>query len=90
MDKPRSGWVAFTPQSLADMPEGERRQAERLLKDREAARGDLLAVVEVRVYEREAHPQVSFPPDSRLGPEAEPDVVAEVVARAREELGRWR
>jgi hypothetical protein len=46
--------------------------------------------VEVRVFEHDEEPQVSFPPDALLGVETEPALVAAVVARAREQLARWR
>jgi hypothetical protein len=56
----------------------------------EEARGALLAIVEVRVYEHLEEPQVSFPPGAALGPDSDPADVVDVVARARDELARWR
>ena len=58
--------------------------------DRHRVRGPLLAVVEVRVYAEDAEPQVSFPRDATLGPDADRDTIATVVGRARDALGAWR
>jgi hypothetical protein len=77
------GWVSFSPGSGSD-------QTDRRRAAHEEAGGALLAIVEVRVYEHRAEPQVSFPPGAALGPDSEPADVAAVVARARDELARWR
>jgi hypothetical protein len=60
------------------------------MAERAERRGALLATVEVRVYERQEEPQVSFPHEAQLHPGSDPSTVAEVVARARRSLGGWR
>jgi len=57
-----------------------------MIMDRAKRRGELLAIVTVRVYE----PHVSFPPDAVLDVETDQSVISEVVRRARERLGQWR
>jgi hypothetical protein len=90
MPEEQSGWVAFTPGSVSALPDDVRGEVERRLHERAEARGPLLGVVQVRVYEHAAHAYVTFPSDARLRPDAEPGAIAAVVARARDELGRWR
>jgi hypothetical protein len=85
-----SGWISYGPGDNSHLPADVRRQVETRVAQREAARGALLAVVSVRVFEHDEEPSVSFPPEAQLGVEAEPAQVAAVVARAREQLGRWR
>jgi hypothetical protein len=85
-----SGWVSHGPGDSSHLPASVRREVEDRMAQRDAARGALLAVVEVRVFEHDEEPQVSFPPDALLGVETEPALVAAVVARAREQLARWR
>ncbi len=86
MDEERICWVGWGPDSPSrDLPphvHGEfvRRQAER-----KAARGQLLAWVEVRVFES----GVSFPPDGVLSPE-DTEEIAEVIRIARDSLADWR
>jgi hypothetical protein len=89
-DENTSGWVSIAPGSLERLPEQERRRVEQAMAQRAAARGDLLAIVAVRVYERAEEPQVTFPAEARMGPDADPGEVAAVVARAAEVLERWR
>jgi hypothetical protein len=85
-----SGWVSHGPGDNSHLPDDVRRQVEERKAQREAARGALLAVVTVRVFEHDEEPYVSFPPEALLGVETEPAQVAAVVARAREQLARWR
>jgi hypothetical protein len=84
------GWVSWTQDSWVDLPPDVRAQVRREMIERHRARGPLLAVVQVRVYAEDAEPQVSFVPGSALGPDADRETVARVVARARDALGTWR
>jgi hypothetical protein len=72
------------------LTEEQRQFIEEQMRQRQERQGRLLAVVEVRVYENEAEPQVSFPPGSLLKPESDGEKIVEVVTRAREGLGQWR
>ena len=60
------------------------------MTERNEARGALLAVVQVRVYENDELPQVTFPEEAILGVETDPTVLSDVVARARVQLQHWR
>ncbi len=85
-----SGWVSFTPASLAQLPEEQRREVERRGARHEEERGRLLAVVEVRVFEHDEDAQVTFPPGAGLGPDSDAAAIAAAVARARDQLAGWR
>jgi hypothetical protein len=74
----------------ANLTDEQRQKVEDGTRARHQQRGDLLAVVEVSVYERGCHQQVNFPQGSLLGVESDPSVISEVVARARAELATWR
>jgi hypothetical protein len=80
------GWVSSSPGDNSHQSD----QVRQLIRNRRERRGKLLAVVAVRVYEHQAVPQVTFPPDAVLGVETEQSVISEVVRRAREELTQWR
>jgi hypothetical protein len=80
------GWVSYGPGDNSHLPDDVRRDIERRIEER----GALLAIVEVRVFEHDEVPQVSFPPGSPLGVDTEAPVIAELVTRAREELAHWR
>ena len=84
------GWVSWTGDSWVELPPDLRAQARQTMIDRHRARGPLLAVVQVRVYAEDEEPSVSFPGDSTLGPDAERETIAAVVARARDALAAWR
>ncbi|HEX3332777.1 MAG TPA: hypothetical protein VHS57_00440 [Acidimicrobiales bacterium] len=84
------GWVSWTADSWVDLPPETRDEMRRIMIERHRERGPLLAVVSVRVYAEGAEPQVSFPGESALGPDADRATVAAVVARAREALADWR
>jgi hypothetical protein len=84
------GWVAYTSGDNSHLSPEVRAEMERRMKQRQRERGALLAIIEVRVYEHDEEPQVSFPPDALLGNETDSSVISEVVARAREQLGHWR
>ena len=72
------------------LTEEQRQYIEDQMKRRQQRQGRLLAVVEVRVYENETEPQVSFPPGSVLKPESDSEQIVHVVTRARKGLGQWR
>jgi hypothetical protein len=80
------GWVSSSPGDNAHQSD----EVHQLITQRRERRGELLAVVSVRVYEYEEEPQLSFPPDAVLGVETDQAVISEVVRRAREQLTRWR
>jgi hypothetical protein len=84
------GWVSWTADSWVDLPPDVRERARQTMIDRHRARGPLLAVVAVRVYAADAEPQVSFEPGGALGPDADREIVAAVVGRARDALAAWR
>lgn len=69
----------------------QQHELETRAEQRRKHRGDLLACVEVRVFEHDEVPQVSFPEDATLRIENASEVeIADVVRRARESLTRWR
>jgi hypothetical protein len=80
------GWASSSPGDNAHQS-GEVRQ---LIRDRRERKGELLAVVVVRLYEHDEEMSVSFPPDAVLGVETDQSVISEVVRRAREQLTQWR
>jgi hypothetical protein len=84
------GWVSSAPGSDARLSDEDRASAERRREERQRRRGALLAIVQVRVFEHEEEPQVTFPPNALLGPEAEGSVISEVVQRAQRQLVLWR
>jgi hypothetical protein len=88
---PDHGWISYVDNGDNSHLSDEQRQwVEERIRDREAARGGLLGVVEVRVYEHGCEPQVTFPQGSILGVESRGGAIAEMVARARTELADWR
>ncbi|HEV3132020.1 MAG TPA: hypothetical protein VGY51_08665 [Acidimicrobiales bacterium] len=87
---PPSGWISYTPGDNSHLTDDQRTLVEQRIKERNDRRGALLGVVEVRVYEHDAEPQVGFPPGSELGGETSPAAIASIVSRAREELAHWR
>lgn len=80
------GWVSSTPETFATLPE----TVQHSVHERQAQRGDLLALVTVRVYEHDEEPYVTFPDDAHLEPESDSSAIVDVVARARESLTHWR
>jgi hypothetical protein len=58
--------------------------------ERHRARGPLAAIVQVRVFADGAEPHVSFTEECTLGPDADPEEIADVVERARAALAGWR
>ena len=83
-------WVGFIPHSIDNLPPETQAKVRKTMRERSEQRGRLLAVVEVRVFERDEHAQVSFTSDSALTPDADPATIAEVVTRARKKLTTWR
>ena len=86
-----SGWISYAngPGGKDHLTPEVRAEVER----REAERGPLLCEVHVSVYEHDtedAEMYVSFPGDALLSLESDRGQVAAAVARAREQLGRWR
>jgi hypothetical protein len=61
-----------------------------IVEERIRSRGQLLGVVQVRVFENGCEPFVTFPQGAALGVETDQSVIAELVARARTRLGDWR
>jgi hypothetical protein len=80
------GWVSSSPGDNSHQSD----EARQLIRDRRERRGELLAVVAVRVYEHEAEPQVTFPPEALLDVDTDQAVVSELVRRAQVQLERWR
>ena len=91
-----SGWVGYTdgPGGRDHLPPDVRAEVEARAAIRKERRGELLCVVEVRVYERDVDEgtdmQVSFPPGAVLSPDSDPSQIAAAVSRAREALASWR
>jgi non-ribosomal peptide synthetase component E (peptide arylation enzyme) len=85
------GWVVYTSGDNSHLSPELRVEVEGRMKQRQEDRGGaLMAIVEVRVYENEVEPQVSFPQDALLGPDTDSSIISDVVARAREQLSDWR
>ena len=80
------GWVSYTSGDNSHLSPEVRTRVER----RKEERGALLAIVQVRVYENDEEPHVSFPQDALLGVDTDSSIISDVVARAREQLAHWR
>jgi hypothetical protein len=91
MDEERIGWVGWGPDGPSrDLPPHVHGELMRRQAEHKAARGQLLARVEVRVFESgDSEAQVSFPPDGVLSPE-DTEEIAEVIRIARASLADWR
>ena len=83
------GWVAYTSGDNSHLSPDVRAEVEHRIMQRQEERGPLLAIVEVRVYENDEEPQVSFPQGALLGVETDSSIISDVVARAREQLAHW-
>jgi hypothetical protein len=83
-------WVTCTSGDNSHLPPEVRTEVERRIKRRKEERGALLAIVQIRVYENDEEPQVSFPEDALLGVDSDSSIISDVVARARERLVYWR
>jgi hypothetical protein len=86
----RQGWVSYTSGDISHLSPEVRIEVERRIRQRKKERGALLAVVQVRVYENDEEPYVTFPEDALLGAETDSSIISDVVARARENLAHWR
>jgi hypothetical protein len=84
------GWVSYPSGDNSHLSIEVRAEVERRVKRRREERGALLAIVQVRVYENDEEPQVSFPESALLGVETDSSIISDVVARAREQLAQWR
>jgi hypothetical protein len=84
------GWVSYTPGDNSHLSDEVRAKVERRLQERHERRGALLAIVQVRVFEHQEEPQVTFPPDALLGPETDHSVISEIVQRAQRQLTLWQ
>lgn len=80
------GWFTYTGARDTSHLTNEQRQ---IVEDRIRGRGELLGVVQVRVYENGCEPYVTFPQGSVLGVETDQSAIAETVARARTQLVSW-
>lgn len=91
-----TGWIGYGsgPGGKDHLPPEVRAEVDRRERLRKERRGRLLCEVHVQVYEHDvddaAAMYVVFPSGAALGPESDPAEVAAAVARAREQLARWR
>jgi len=83
------GWVSYGAGDNSHLTDEQRRLVEERKRQREEARGQLLCIVQVYVYEQGAEPQVSFPHDAVMGVESDQADVRKAVSRARDALGDW-
>jgi hypothetical protein len=81
------GWFSYIGSGDNSHLTHEQRQ---IVEERIRSRGQLLGVVQVRVYENGCEPFITFPQGAVLGVETAQSVLAEMVARARTELIDWR
>jgi hypothetical protein len=85
------GWISFGSHSdISRLTDGQRQIVEEHIRERRSAQGELLGVVEVRVYQFGCQSQVNFPDGSILGVETDAPVISELVARAAADLLNWR
>ena len=79
-------WISYGSGHNSHLTDEQRQMSEERIR----LRGQLLGVVQVRVYENGCEPGVAFPQGAALGVETDQSVIAEMVARARTELTDWR
>jgi hypothetical protein len=72
------GWISYGSGDNAHLTEEQRPWADERIRQRREARGGLLGVVEVRVYENSCEPQVSFPEEAILGVEIDAPVISDM------------
>jgi len=91
MNESTGGWYSHGPGGPGeDIPENIRQELLRRKAERAERRGQLLARVDVYVWQNgETDPQVTFPPGALLSP-GDRERIAEVVQIAREALDHWR
>jgi hypothetical protein len=80
------GWFSYTGSDRSHLAAEQRQVAEARMDQR----GQLLGVVQVRVFQNRCEPFVTFPQDAILGVETDQSVIEKMVARARSELANWR
>jgi len=80
------GWFSYTGSGRSHLTAEQRQTVEKRI-DR---RGQLLGVVQVRVFENGCEPFVTFPQGSLLGVETDQSMIEEMVTRARSVLANWR
>jgi hypothetical protein len=81
------GWISYTgSDNTSHLTDDQRHRVE----ERVRQRGQLLGVVQVKVFENGCEPFVTFPQGAVLGVETDQSVIAEMFARARTELVDWR
>jgi hypothetical protein len=86
-----SGWVSYVGgEDNSHLPDDVKAEVERRIAERREQNGSLLGIVEVRVFEHGAIPQVTFTPECLLGVESSSEEIQAMVARARLELDNWR
>jgi hypothetical protein len=81
-----SSWVSYAGGDKSHLTAEQREMVE----ERVRQRGELLGVVQVRVFENTCEPYVTFPDGSILSVATDQAAVAQMVARARNELENWR
>lgn len=81
------GWFSYVGSGDNSDLTDEQRQ---IVEERIRSRGQLLGVVQVRVFENGCEPFVTFPQGAALEVDTEQSVIAEMVARARTRLIDWR
>ena len=81
------GWFSYTGSGDNSHLTDEQRQ---IVEERIGSRGQLLGVVQVRVYENECEAYVTFPHGAALGAETDRSVIAEMVAHARNRIVHWQ
>jgi hypothetical protein len=85
------GWIGYSGQGdNSHLTDAQRRFSEQRMSERRGQRGQLLAVVQVHIYEHSANASVTFPREATLGPDSDSSIIADVVTRARQELLGWR
>lgn len=92
VEEPTGRWYSYGPGGPGDdIPEQLRRELLRRRAERDEQRGRLQAIVEIRVYEDgQVEPQVSFTAECALGPDSDPQVIAQAVRTARDALADWK
>jgi hypothetical protein len=91
MSEVKSGWVGWGPEGPSrELSPNDREEVIEPRDQQLSARGELLARVEVRVYESRSESQISFPSGCKLGPETDSQRLAALVQTAKEDLATWR
>jgi hypothetical protein len=80
------GWFSYSGGDTSHLTDEQRQVVEDRIRDR----GNLLGVVEVRVYENGCESYVTFPQNAVLGVDTDQSEIAEMIARAHAQLVDWR